>query len=171
MEAQQQGFTIQINYDEESKEKGLIKIIPEEGIKEIVLESDAVLDLIGRNIQGKGIAIYLREVDRNEIWMMKVLRNVRFKADKDYVAGEEIVLGIEHPYPALLYAAEMTYLKAAEENKFEAISTEALSDNMKELAQKNVPFLNHFNALLNAGSEEPTKKVDEPMIEPEETTV
>lgn len=171
METEKENFKIQINYDEESKKEGLLKIIPNDGVTEIILSADDLLEIIGKNIQGKGIAISLREVDRNEIWMMKVMRTFSFAADKDYLKGDTITGGIEHPYPVLLYAAEREFetCKEGTDKTFYAISTEGLTTQMVELAQNNVPFLNHFTKLLKNTSS--THQEVQEVTEPEETTM
>lgn len=155
LETEQPTFKLLINYDKDSVDKGLIKIVPNEGVTEVVLSADELLDIIGNKIQGKGIAIQLRELNRQEIWMMNVTRAFNFLADKDYKQGEVIQIEGQHPYPVLLYAAEQEFntCKEGTDKTFYAISADGLSDRMRELAKLNVPIVNHMlNLNKNEGA-------------------
>ena len=175
METEQPTFKLLVNYDKESVDKGLIKIIPNDGVKEVVIDADQLLTIIGTKIQGKGIAIQLSEMNRQEIWMMSVQRTFSFKALKDYKEGEFISLEGEHPYPVLLYAAEMEFgtCKEGTDKTFYAISTDGLTDRMRELAKNNIPIVNH---MLNLNKEEshapfePKNTMDENLNMPAEET-
>jgi hypothetical protein len=149
MKTEQEDYTLEINYDDNAVEKGLIKIIPKEGVKEIILSSDALLDIIGHRIQGRGIAITLAEIDRQEIWMMEVERQFNFVAEKDYKKGDAIAVNGVHPYPVLLFAAEQEFntCKEGKDKTFYAISMDGLTERMKEIAKGNFGIVQHMLGL------------------------
>lgn len=167
MKHEDEKYTLEINYDKESKANGLIKIIPKDN-QEIVLEADALLDLIAKNLK-KDIAIALSEVDRKEIWMLLIQRMIAFKAEKDYKQGEQIIANITMPYPAALYALEKEFglcQQAEGDKKFYAITHEDVLKQLEILKADNQNFVNHWARIQTNGKDlEELKKIETARLE------
>lgn len=166
MKHEDEKYTLEINYDKESKEKGLIKIIPKDN-QEFVLEADALLDLIAKNLK-KDFAFTLSEVDRKEIWMLIIQRMISFKAEKDYKVGDQIITSINMPYPAALYALEKEFglCQQAEDKKFYAITQDDVLKQLESLKEENKNFVDHWARIQTNGKDlEELKKTEAARLE------
>lgn len=137
----QKGFEIHLNFSPEAEEKGLIKIVPTEK-GEIVLEVDAVLEMIANHVKNKPMAVALHDAEMQQILMTEVEREFGFIADKDYKTGDQIRFRVTQAYPAVLAALEEEYqICRMKGGAFTTLDKDRIDRAIQRLKMKNYEFL------------------------------
>lgn len=166
MQTKQENFTLSIKYDEDSIEKGLIKITPKEGVTDIVLEIDSLLDIIAKHSNRSELAMSLSDAEMSYIPMLNVTRTFNFLADRDYKLGELVHVNAETPYPVMLYAAEkaFNYCKETNDANFYTLPKTELRNQIDNLHKNNEGFVKHWQNIIKS-EQAPVKVSEEAMAE------
>ncbi len=96
VEMKKEKFTVQVNYSPEAIEKRLMKFITPSG-DEFEISGDEMSTMMIGVVNSDLIEATFVESDRVNV--VEVMRQIRVRADRDIMAGEEIRLDYTHPYP------------------------------------------------------------------------
>lgn len=137
----QKGFEMFLNFSPEAEEKGLIKIVPKE-LSEIILDVDALLEMISTYVKNKPMAVALHDAEMNQILMTEVEREFGFVAEKDYKAGDQVKFRVSMAYPAVLAALEQEYqICRMKGGAFTTLDKDRVDAAIQRLKYKNYEFL------------------------------
>lgn len=90
------GYTIEVNYSDEAKEKKLMRFT-QKGNKPFEISAEEMSTILMGQVNSELVEATFVESDRVNV--VEVTRQIRARADRDIKAGEEIRLEYKHPYP------------------------------------------------------------------------
>jgi len=150
VELKKDGYTLQVNYSKEAKEKKLMKFIPTDG-KPFVISADEMGTILSSQINSQTLEAIFVESDRVDV--VEVERQMRCLADKDIKKGDEIRITYKHPLPVEFALIEEAW-RLAEIKKDVPIKTLSVQyikkarDKMKPIKKNNETFLKSFYAFF-----------------------
>ena len=138
-----ENYDIVIKYDDESKEKELIKIIPKNG--EIILTSDQVLDIVREQFRQKEMTLALSTTDINFIPVIEVAIPISYIADKDIKQGERVQYFAPFNFPVgMVRAMEAYNLYRVRGTEIAMVPTEAYEETAKLMEEHSKQFVKDF---------------------------
>lgn len=139
--AETDAVSVFVNYSDEAKEKELIKLVPKEGVTEVVISADDILAIITSQLKKKDLAVALSTAEINEIPMIETMRPLNVTLEKDFKKGDTIQFLFPHMYPYFLAVAEEAYGLCETRGEIKVISKSAYDEVAETLMEKNKPFI------------------------------
>jgi len=143
VQLKKEDYTIQVNYSPEAIEKKLMKFISKSG-DEFVISADEMSSVLIGQVNSELLSATFVESDRVNV--VEVLRQFKFKANRDIKKGEEIRLDYKHPYP-IEFALIEEAMKIAKINMDVPVFTltkEYLDKVRKKITPEQEKFINRF---------------------------
>lgn len=138
----QDGYTVEIKYNDESKNKKLIKFSVGESSFEISTEK--LIELVSHYVNGEELAPMF--VDNERINIVYVKRQIQARLDKDFKEGDILNFEYSHPYPLeFAILEEASKLALIEKDREGVIVTPELIKRVKDaMPSQNENFIKKF---------------------------
>jgi len=136
-------YTIQVNYSPEAIEKKLMKFISKSG-DEFVISAEEMSSVLIGQVNSELLSATFVESDRVNV--VEVLRQFKFKANRNIKKGEEVSLDYKHPYPVEFALIEEA-MKIAKINKDVPVFTltrKYLDEVRNKITPEQEKFINRF---------------------------
>ena len=149
-------YKVSVKYSDEAIEKKLMKFETPSG-DSFEISVEHMIELVSHYVNGSDLAPMF--VDNERIKIVYVTRNMKFKLEKDFKAGEEIIVAYEHPYPlefAILEEAFNIALIKPEKMGF-IVTPEIIAEVKRRIPQDSKKFIEKLyqsNENLNLNKEE-----------------
>lgn len=143
MVADKGDYKVSVKYSDEAIEKKLMKFETPSG-ESFEISVEHMIELVSHYVNGSDLAPMF--VDNERIKIVYVTRNMKFKLDKDFKAGEEIVVAYEHPYPlefAIIEEAFNIALIKPDKMGF-MVTPEILAEVKRRTPQDSKKFIEKF---------------------------
>lgn len=136
-------YTIQVNYSPEAIEKKLMKFISKSG-DEFVISADEMSSVLIGQVNSELLSATFVESDRVNV--VEVLRQFKFKANRNIKKGEEIRLDYKHPYPVefALIEEAMKIAKINMDVPVFTLTKEYLDEVRTKITPEQEKFINRF---------------------------
>lgn len=138
-----ENYDIVIKYDDESKEKELIKIIPKNG--EIILTSDQVLDIVREQFRQKEMTLALSTTDINFIPVIEAAIPISYISNKDIKEGERVQFFAPFSLPVGIARAMEAYnLCRVKGTEIAMVPVEAYEETASLMEEHSKQFVKDF---------------------------
>lgn len=114
-------YSVLVKYSDKSHKKNLVKFIPKSK-QPFEISVGELIELVAKYVNMDVLAPMLME--SRKIDMVKMQRQMRVRFDRDFKAGEEVVIPFEHMHPIEFAIAE------------EAVGVAGISDKVKTINKK-----------------------------------
>ncbi len=143
MVADKGDYKVSVKYSDKAIEEKLMKFETPNG-DSFEISVPHMIELVSHYVNGSDLAPMF--VDNERIKIVYVTRNMKFKLEKDFKAGEEIVVAYEHPYPlefAIIEEAFNLALIKKEKMGF-MVTPEILAEVKRRTPQDSKKFIEKF---------------------------
>lgn len=139
-----ENFDVVIKYDDESKEKELIKFVPKTD-KEITITSDQILEIVREQFRQKEMALALSTTDINFIPVIEAAIPISYIANKNITEGERVQFFAPFTIPVGMARAMEAYNLCLVKGKEVAmVPKEEYEETAKLLEENSKQFVKDF---------------------------